>query len=273
MNKRLCIIFTLFIYSCKESIHSYQNSLTDSKNASIQTFFDSTFDTYNVDGHSHIFKLVKDSLKLKCMNSTLFSVSFMGSHGTDYTIIRDDLSKRFFILPQNRGNIQKFYNIATLTLLVTDSIGPTLPPLEPMEYELIGIEQFINQSSMLKNRSFSLEELDTLLQFKKTYDLGDRIYTTSQLVSAFEKVFPNTEKFSKSENEQIRIIKSALKSKLETKQALIYYASNFYLNVYEINPSAIKYYSIENYKKNFLFNNIRSYNLRKIEIGINRELY
>ncbi len=249
MNKVFFIYLLCLATGCTQNRGTHSEKIK----SSVEIFFYANF-------NNQAYELKKDSLKVSSINATLFSSYNMVSHGTDFLIIRDDSTLQFFIVPQHRGTyLPNFYNINTIyTILTNDTLSFYLPALEPMRDGVAGIEHFLSQSDACAKKLFTYDQLDTLLEFHKTYDLGTRIYTAIQLDSALQKVFQTKKKFNGQQKKQINYIKTALKAKLQNNTALIYFAGDVFLNVYEIDPGLDRE-----------FVKIPIYNIRKLQIGLN----
>lgn len=257
----LVIILILSFAGCIRSIPN--DAIQSGEYVSVKTFFDSTFDKYTENYHSHIYNLETDSLNINSLGVTLFSVQFAASHGTDYTILRDNKNGTFYCLPRDRPNFSVFYNLSTLDILLSNSFAYGLPPIESMGGEMYGLEAFLNQS--ISSERFSLNHLDSILQFKKSYDLGERINSLAQLDSCFKIVFPQGKPYTKPERFALNSIESKLKAALSEKKSLIYF-THLCFNLYQINPQ--KSSNDSSLKRQLI--DQPYFNIRKLKVGLDK---
>ncbi len=195
---------------------------------SIKAFYDSTFNPYrgkNDSSFKGAFGLDKDSLKVKSLNATLFFVRFLVSHGTDFEIIRDDESGNYYLIPVYRGYMCFNYPIAIQALMLNDTIGRFLAPIKPMYKGLLGLQQFLNQSAILKKADFSLEQLDTIFQFSTNLPgsyPNVRIRSVERLDSILTTLFSRKSKYDIQDISDTQYIRHVLEDKLISKKALLY---------------------------------------------------
>ncbi|MFA7380397.1 MAG: hypothetical protein WC150_08050 [Bacteroidia bacterium] len=258
----LVIILILSFAGCTRSIPN--DVIQSGEYVSVKTFFDSTFNKYTENYHSHIYKLETDSLNINSLGVTLFSVQFAASHGTDYTVLRDNKNGTFYCLPRNRGYFSVFYDLSTLDMLLSNSFAYGLPPIESMESEMYGLEAFLNQS--VNSERFSLNHLDSILQFKKSYELGERINSIAKLDSCFKIVFPQDKQYTKPERLALNSIESKLKAALSENKSLIYF-TRLCFNLYQINPQ--KNSNDSSLKRQLI--DQPNFNIRKLKVGVHKQ--
>ncbi len=90
---------------------------------------------------------------------------------------------------------------------------------------LLGLQQFLNQSAILKKADFSLEQLDTIFQFSTNLPgsyPNVRIRSVERLDSILTTLFSRKSKYDIQDISDTQYIRHVLEDKLISKKALLY---------------------------------------------------
>jgi hypothetical protein len=217
------IIILICLVSCSNK--KEQSKINSTISSDILEFYETHFksDIPN----SNLFELSKDSLEIKGLDITLFSIKMSGSHPTDQIIIRDNLTKRIFQYAKYNYYIQSYLNEHQILEILHNN-------LECRFYDAICIERVLNQVERKSSKPINLNQLDSIISFHQN-QFTNRIESLSELDSALSIIYnPDSTKII---NNDIIKIKNYLSEKLDENKILIYRNLDHYLDVYEINPN------------------------------------
>lgn len=185
---------------------------------------------------------VIDSLDITSLNSVLYSVDDVNSFDEDdYVIIMDRLIGLFYPLVRhhwpsfNRSLSQEFQ----LMVLRNDSAGHII---EPVNYDFLGLEAFLNNCQILKTRDINLNVLDTIFRFYENEFI--RLKETSQIDKILDRIILNSDKDNSQSVSYIEMKRSILKDKILRENVYLYtlpYDWQEFIAYFELNPGVSTY--------------------------------
>jgi hypothetical protein len=177
---------------------------------------------------------VIDSLELRSLNSTIYHVDDVYAFDDNrYYIIRDNLTTQFFTMVKSSWFTFNCILDEDLQIIILEN-GSDGRTIKPVNYELIGLESYLNNCRALESRALNPNTVDTILKFyaeelirlTQPYQVDSIIDSNNSNYSA-----PNKREYKKN-NERKRIL---LKKKIQRQNVLVYdsYGGLIYV---EINP-------------------------------------
>ncbi|MGZ5244155.1 MAG: hypothetical protein ACXWW0_09660 [Bacteroidia bacterium] len=234
MKQFAILLLSIFLLSCSEKKQQQANadiSDTTKNETYIEKYIREEIDFFaeKLEKDFIIDYDIEDSIKVKSLNATLYYIStknIIDDH--DYLVIRDNKTNDFYkctkpswSFPNSKIPIDLAYKILSLE---TNTI-------EPVEYHLQGVENFINHSDNSK-RSLTIQYIDTILNFfyknenKKCYSKID----IQAVVDSINKV-----NYSPVKNIKSKELVDLLSKRLNNKYISIYNVHDCLLYV-ELNP-------------------------------------
>ena len=171
-------------------------------------------------------ELHSDSLVIKDLGVTVYSIHALASHGTDFRLVSDDRTGGIFAVPIYRDYFIQFLPPA----LILSSLSGSDELVIANSIEL-GLEAFMNQASRLSNAPMTYDQLDSILTF--TSNTGfNRIRSEAGLDSVYSMITQGAER----SDEQGEIL-NLLRNKLQARQILLYNYSDDCLEAFIIEAS------------------------------------
>jgi hypothetical protein len=165
---------------------------------------------------------VVDSVKLSVLNSIIYKVDLRSTFDDDdYFLIQDCVNEEVYTIinrgwPSHNSETERDIQVK---ILETNASGKDI---ELVNYDYLGLETFLNRSSVLKLRPISDMEFDTIIRF-----MGDnrltRITKLEELDTLISKI--NTEENNangKLEHDHLLSIKPLLLKKIKHKNVFLY---------------------------------------------------
>ncbi len=213
-------ICSLSILNCKHS--SVESKKTENIIANdILDFYNKMFR-----GMGNAYTLTNDSLKINGLNVTLFFVRWEASHGTDYILMRDNITARIFMIRNSRAGYKEYMGEAQIAKILSNR-DPRFYEEAMFKYPLTDLNAFFCQTERLGKPFNDYNQLDSLLSFKR--NLTRRIKTVAQLDSSLAGI-------SSKNSSAVKTIKEELTNSLNKNEVLIH--DHFqYLSIYGISPS------------------------------------
>ena len=188
---------------------------------------------------------VVDSIQLHSLNSTVYFVDYRhGIDDDDYYIIRDKSTKQLFKIVHGywpRWN-QYLSQEHQLKVLQNDTFGQIV---EPVNFEWLGLESFLNNCQALEKKELNPSVVDTIIRF---YDKDYvRLTQQSQIDTFINRGILQEKKDKEGYKLYAEQKREIIKKKIEMKNVLLYsypYDGTSYMIYFEINPG-LNTYSLE----------------------------
>lgn len=185
---------------------------------------------------------VIDSLDLTSLNSVLYSVDDVNaSDEDDYVIIMDRFTGLFY--PMVRHHWPSFNRRLSqelqLMVLKSDSAGQII---EPVNYDFLGLEAFLNNCQILKGRDINPNVLDTIFRFYENEFI--RLKETNQIDKILDRIIVNSDKGKAQLISYIEAKRSILKEKVLRENVYLYslpYDWQEFIAYFELNPGVSSY--------------------------------
>lgn len=183
-----------------------------------------------------------DSIELYSLNSILYDVDDVNSADEDdYVIIMDRLTGQFYPIVRHHWPSfnRRLPQELQLMVLKSDSAGQII---EPVNYDFLGLEAFLNNCKILENREINLNALDTIFRFYENEFI--RITETNQVDKILDRILLSSGEEKSQIASYIEAKRAILMKKILRENVFLYslpYDWPEFIVYFELNPGVSTY--------------------------------
>jgi len=216
------LILIVLLIGCSDKKEEYTSQRTDVEQMPLQDYLISEF---KQDSTHREWRISSDTLTINSLNITLYRAHSMGLDDDEYVLIKDNHSDAIFklVIPGWHP-----YGLSLISQDLQLQILENQQPIETINFQFLGLEAFLNQSTALKDNRLSMDALDSIFMYWKP--MLRRVETDEDIMRIFE---PTDSLDSKEWSQKVT---SILKRRFQCEYVLMYKLDKAYIYYFEVNP-------------------------------------